>query len=62
MQHLISAAEDGGIVMLAEIAMRQALTHGRPHPKPPPRKKRAKSYRIIGQLHYTSKVCYYLQS
>jgi hypothetical protein len=34
------AAERGGILMLAEIAMRQALAHGRPKPAgPPPRKK-----------------------
>jgi hypothetical protein len=31
---LIMAAERGGIVMLAEIAMRQALAHGRPEPPP----------------------------
>jgi hypothetical protein len=48
MRHLISAAEDGGIVMLAEIAMRQALAQGQSKPpKPPqaPRRKRARVYR-----------------
>jgi hypothetical protein len=30
------AAERGGILMLAEIAMRQALAHGRPKPAGPP--------------------------
>lgn len=44
--HLLSAAEHGGIVMLAEIAMREALSHGRA-PPPAPRKKRAKSYRVV---------------
>ena len=51
MQYLIDAAERGGIVMLADIAMRRALYHGRDHgrakPEAPPRKKRAKSYRLI---------------
>ena len=44
---LIMAAERGGIVMLAEIAVRQALAHGQPKPSPAPRKKAAKKYRII---------------
>lgn len=44
---LLMAAERGGIVMLANIAMRQALAHGKPEPTPEPRRKRAKSYRII---------------
>ena len=43
---LLSAAERSGILMLAEIAMRRALAHGRSEP-PPPRKKAAKKYRII---------------
>ena len=47
MRHLMSAAEHGGIVMLADIAMRQALSHGREQPTPATRKKRAKSYRIV---------------
>ena len=41
------AAERGGILMLAEIAMRQALAHGRPQPAPATRKKAVKKYRII---------------
>jgi len=43
---LITAAERGGILMLAEIATRQALAHG-PKPAPAPRRKRAKAYRIV---------------
>jgi hypothetical protein len=46
-KHLIWAAERGGIVMLADIAMRQALNHGLPKPEPAPRKKAARKYRII---------------
>jgi hypothetical protein len=44
---LMMAAERGGIVMLAEIAMRQALAHGRPTPAATPRKTAAKKYRIV---------------
>jgi hypothetical protein len=44
---LMMAAERSGIVMLAEIAMRQALGHGRLKAVPVPRKKAAKKYRII---------------
>jgi hypothetical protein len=44
---LIMAAERGGILMLAGIAMRQALAHGRPPPARAPRRKTAKKYRII---------------
>jgi len=44
---LLTAAERGGIVMLAEIAMRQALGHGKPEPPRTPRKKAAKKYRIV---------------
>jgi hypothetical protein len=40
-------AERGGIVTLAEIAMRQALDHGRPKPVPAPRKKTANKYKVI---------------
>jgi hypothetical protein len=36
----------GAVLMLAEIAMRQALAHGRPTPVPP-RKKAAKKYKIV---------------
>jgi hypothetical protein len=41
------AAERGGIVMLAEIAMRQALAHGPPNPTPGPRKKAVKKYKLV---------------
>jgi hypothetical protein len=44
---LMMAAEHGGILMLAEIAMRQALAHSRPKPAPAPRKKAAKKYKIV---------------
>jgi hypothetical protein len=42
MEVLISAAEKGGIVMMARIAMLRALNHGDPDPAPAPRRKRAK--------------------
>jgi hypothetical protein len=41
------AAERGGILMLAEIAMRQALAHGRPKPAGRPPQKRRKKYKGI---------------
>jgi hypothetical protein len=44
---LMMAAERGGILMLAEIAMRQALAHGGPNPTPAPRKKAVKKYRLV---------------
>jgi hypothetical protein len=44
---LLGAAERGGIVMLAEIAVRRAL-HGKPKP-PEPRRKAAKKYRIVNE-------------
>jgi hypothetical protein len=44
---LLSAVERGGIVMLADIAMRRALAQGAPEPKPAPRKKQPKAYRIV---------------
>jgi hypothetical protein len=47
MECLISAAEKGGIVMMAHIAMLRALYHGDPNPAPAPRRKRAKAYRIV---------------
>jgi hypothetical protein len=37
------AAERGGILMLAEIAMRQALAYSRPTPAPTPQKKRPRN-------------------
>jgi hypothetical protein len=43
---LLIAAEQGGILMMAEIAMRRAINHGQtPQPKEPRRK--AKRYRIV---------------
>jgi hypothetical protein len=42
MRLLIDAAEHGGIVMVADIAMRRALSHGQPRPAPAPRKKAVK--------------------
>ena len=47
MEVLISAAEKGGIVMMARIAMMRALNHGDPDPAPAPPRKRAKDYRIV---------------
>jgi len=44
---LLTAAEQGGIVMLAEIAMRRAINHGREPPAQAPRRKAAKRYRIL---------------
>jgi hypothetical protein len=46
-RHLMLAAERGGIMMLAQIAMLKAIHHGK-EPEPPPRRKRAKTHRIIG--------------
>jgi hypothetical protein len=43
----LMAAERGGIMMLAKIAMRQALQAGKPKPAPAPRKKAVKKYRVI---------------
>jgi hypothetical protein len=46
-QMLLSAAERGGIVMLAEIAVRRAL-HGKPKgPPPEPRRRSARAYKLI---------------
>jgi hypothetical protein len=47
---LMMAAERGGILMLAEIAMRQALAHGRPTSAATPRKKAAKNVRDWNDL------------
>jgi hypothetical protein len=47
MEFPISAAEKGGIVMMAHIAMLRALNHGDPDPAPAPRRKRTKRYRIV---------------
>ena len=43
---LLISAEQGGIIMLAEIAMRRAINDGRAPPLEP-RRKTAKRYRII---------------
>src|SRR5580700_3453431 len=47
MEVLISAAEKGGIVMMARIAMLRALNHGNSDPAPVRRRKRAKRYGIV---------------
>jgi hypothetical protein len=47
MEFLISAAEKGGIVMMARIAMLRALNAGKPDAEITPRRKRAKRYRIV---------------
>jgi hypothetical protein len=47
MEFLISAAEKGGIIMMARIAMLRALNTGKPDPEITPRRKRAKRYRIV---------------
>lgn len=44
---LLMAAERGGIVPLAEIAMRQALAHGRLKPVARVREKSTKKYRVV---------------
>lgn len=46
-QLLLSAAEQGGILMMADIAMRQALAHGRPKTPAEPRRRRVKQFTII---------------
>jgi hypothetical protein len=47
MEFLISAAEKGGIIMMARIAMLRALNAGKPDPEITQRRKRAKRYRIV---------------
>jgi hypothetical protein len=44
---LLMAAEDRGPLMHARIGMLKALSHGKPAPVQPPRRKRAKVYRIV---------------
>jgi hypothetical protein len=44
---LTLVGEHGGDTMLPRIAMMRALNHGKLVPEPPPRRKRAKAYRII---------------
>lgn len=46
-RELMMAAERNGIMMLAQIAMLKAIHHGI-EPERPPRRKRAKTHRIIG--------------
>jgi hypothetical protein len=46
-QCLLSAAEHGGIVMMARIAMLRALTHGQEQPAEAPRRKAGKKYRVV---------------
>jgi len=44
---LLISAEQDGIIMLAEIAMRKAINHGREPPVMEPRRKAVKRYRVI---------------
>jgi hypothetical protein len=44
---MLLAAKDGGIVMLADIAVRKALAHGHPKLKPQVRNKRTPKYRLV---------------
>jgi hypothetical protein len=46
-KYLIEAAKHPFFVMVAEIAMRTALNHGKPPPDPEPRRKSTKKYRVI---------------
>jgi hypothetical protein len=47
MKCLMDAAERGGIVLMARIAMLQALNHAKPVPPTEPRRKRAKAFRLV---------------
>jgi hypothetical protein len=47
LKQLIDAAEGRNPIMHARIAILRALSHGKPAPAKPPRRKRAKAYRII---------------
>jgi hypothetical protein len=44
---LLLVAERGGPSMLARIGMMRAINEGRSNPAPAPRRKRAKTYRLI---------------
>lgn len=44
---LLTVAEGRGPLMFADIGMRRAIHHGRPAPEKPPRRKRAKAFRLI---------------
>lgn len=46
-RELLISAERGGILLLAEWAMRQAIHHGRPAPERPAGRKRARRYRVL---------------
>lgn len=46
-RELMISAEKGGILWLAEVAMRKALGHGKTPPEKPVRKKKVKRYRVI---------------
>jgi hypothetical protein len=46
MEFLISAAEAGGMLMMARIDMLRALNHDEPGPASAPRRKRAKNLRV----------------
>ena len=47
MKMLIDAADRGGIVMLARIAVLRALNHDEPDPSIAPRRKRVKLYKLL---------------
>jgi hypothetical protein len=47
MKCLIDASERGGILMLAQIAVKQALHHGEPDAPPKQRSKAVKKFRVI---------------
>ncbi len=47
MEALLLVAEQDGPTMFARIAMSRALRRDRPKPAAAPRRKRAKSYRIV---------------
>jgi hypothetical protein len=44
---LIAAAKKRALMMMARIAMMQALVHGQEEPVPTPRRNAAKKYRIV---------------
>jgi hypothetical protein len=50
MELLISAAEKGGIVMMARIAMLRALNAGKPDPQITPSRKRARPLQSVGAM------------
>jgi hypothetical protein len=44
---MLMAAEDRGPMMHAHIGMLQALSHGKPAPDQPPRRRAVKKYRVV---------------